>query len=178
MNEMTESKFIEACKTGNMKLLEEELNKGIDINGYDEMGRTGLHWAVLNRDISMLERLVKVDGIELNPVADLGRTPLHWCLDEQCLKLAVFLLQFGANPWLVDEFGLTYMDRVEYHKLIPEMEKVIENMKIKDILGELITKDWTVVKHFVGEVPSFLKAIAIIVSGGVAANFFSEREVE
>ena len=70
--------FHDACKRGNLDLLEECLANNVPINVPDKAGNTGLHWACRGGHEDCVARLLKFGpNINVNPENRLKDAPLH-----------------------------------------------------------------------------------------------------
>jgi len=68
----------------------------------DWFERERLHRAAADGDLPEVERLVGT-GTEINAFDDLSRTPLHYAAEHEHYKVAVWLLDHGANINAYDE---------------------------------------------------------------------------
>ncbi|MGH7048511.1 MAG: ankyrin repeat domain-containing protein [Stellaceae bacterium] len=75
-------------------------------NMTDEQSRTGLHYAAMNGNLTILAILIKAKA-KLNPEDNLGDTPLHLAADRGQTEAAVLLLDVGAAVDPQNKEGLT-----------------------------------------------------------------------
>jgi ankyrin repeat protein len=78
-SELTElNPLHDACKRGNLDLLEECFLNRVPVNIPDKAGNTGLHWAARGGHEVCVERLLQLGlQIDVNCLNRLGDTPLH-----------------------------------------------------------------------------------------------------
>ena len=69
----------DACRRGNLDLLEECLENHIPVNATDQAGNTPLHWCAHSGNVECLRKLVQECGNMLTYSSKnrLGDTPLH-----------------------------------------------------------------------------------------------------
>jgi len=85
--------FHDACKRGNLELLEECLANKIPVNVPDKAGNTGLHWACRGGHGDIISRLLELKKqLEVDLDNRLGDTPLHLAA-ERGSKIAIELLR-------------------------------------------------------------------------------------
>ncbi|MCG8568583.1 MAG: ankyrin repeat domain-containing protein, partial [Spirochaetes bacterium] len=103
--------FLIACDKLKYDPLKMLVEKGIDINGHDKIGRNALMIALYNiRGRKLIEYLVKL-GIDVNEKDDNGDTPLLMIArgpdTEGYMEI---LLRYGADPNIKDKNGKTALD--------------------------------------------------------------------
>ena len=69
----------DACRRGNIDLLEECLENNIPVNAMDQAGNTPLHWAAHSGQAECLKKLIENCGdmLTFSSKNRLGDTPLH-----------------------------------------------------------------------------------------------------
>ncbi|MBX3386822.1 MAG: ankyrin repeat domain-containing protein [Phycisphaeraceae bacterium] len=72
--------------------------------GIDRLGRTPLHYAALDGDDTLIQRLL-TDGLDPNLADDNGWTPLHFACQSSSAKAVRALLDAGANVNAMDLNG-------------------------------------------------------------------------
>lgn len=70
----------------------------------DNLGRTELHYAALERDLLEVQRLL-ASGVDPNSKDDNGFTPLHFSAQSNCVSVSAALLSAGAEVDPVDVDG-------------------------------------------------------------------------
>ena len=70
--------FQDACKRGNVQMLEECLLNKMPVNVQDKAGNTGLHWACRGGHAQVVQRLLELgQQLNTNLANRLGEAPLH-----------------------------------------------------------------------------------------------------
>lgn len=126
------------------EILEKKINRGYDIDGVDNSGRTTLMWAAIMGYYNIVEMLINY-GVNLNISDFMGHTAL---MDVCCRSLGEYskekeilelLLDNGAETNVQNKYGYTpLMYAVERGKLY-SVEKLIEygiDLNIKDKDGD------------------------------------------
>ncbi|WP_310446765.1 ankyrin repeat domain-containing protein [Thiobacillus sp.] len=67
-------------------------------------GDSCLHIAAARGDLHSVKLLVEA-GLDINQRGDMGNTPLHYATKKGHKNVVIFLLDRGASPGLVNEFG-------------------------------------------------------------------------
>ena len=71
--------FRESCCSGDLEaVMRDVLQRKVDPNGKDQIGRTGLMLALLENQKEVASFLLEQDSIDINVVGDWGDTALHW----------------------------------------------------------------------------------------------------
>ncbi|MCG8423623.1 MAG: ankyrin repeat domain-containing protein [Proteobacteria bacterium] len=91
----------------------EQLAAGKNPNQRDNMGRTGLHHAVLKYDAAMVELLLD-HNILVNTADVNGHTALHFAAQEYLPAIARLLIDRGADVNAVDVHGNSVIWRAVY----------------------------------------------------------------
>ena len=85
-----------------------------DRPGVDRVGRTGLHYAALNGDLSETLRLLAA-GLDACAKDDHGFTPPHFSTQSNCLPVSEALLSAGAEVDAVDRNGNTPLSNAVFY---------------------------------------------------------------
>ena len=91
---------------GNVKLLNQQVAAGADVNEPDEQGYSPLHYAILNRSDSAAGSLLAA-GANLNRETPAGDTPLHLAVAQGDIVLAEKLLAAGAHVNVLNKDGVS-----------------------------------------------------------------------
>jgi ankyrin repeat protein len=86
-----------AAQQGHVKVLQQLLTKGYDVNQRDAYGWTPLHAAILGGQPEAAEFLL-FNSADANLRSADGHTPLHYAAKQRDEKLAQLLVQYGADP--------------------------------------------------------------------------------
>lgn len=134
-----------AAAYGNVLLVRELLNAGIDVNTRDENGLTPLHIAALNGHEEALKTLLAMQGINVNSATDKDLTPLDMALQKNNAPLIKSLLLHGAHIRLHEEkgiianlFGKTGIK--PHDQAVKVLQKIFENQPL--ILAAILN-NWT-----------------------------------
>ena len=75
-------------------------------NGTDDDARTGMHYAAMNGNLTIIAILIKAKA-KLDPKDKLGNTPLHLAADRNQAEVAQLLLDVGAPVDPENKNGMT-----------------------------------------------------------------------
>ena len=88
--------LIDACKNGNLKMVELLISQGAEINFRNQEGETPLGQACWNNRLSIIELLIS-KGIDLDAECSKSFTPIEIALWRSNWDLVKFLISKGAN---------------------------------------------------------------------------------
>lgn len=118
----------EAAGKGKIKLVDELVKKGIDVNARGKKDATPLFWALRNSNIYGFKKLLAA-GAEPNILFASGSI-MHWAAKHENIAFLKAALQYGGNPNLIaGQFGETPLfetislvrnDRKENRRLLLE----------------------------------------------------------
>ena len=80
--------FRESCCSGDLEaVMRVSLQREVDLNDKDQIGRTGLMLALLENQKEVASFLLEQESIDINVVGDWGDTALHWVAwrDNRCI---------------------------------------------------------------------------------------------
>lgn len=89
--------FIVAAETGDVKALEQFLDRGMDVNARGKLGNTALHAAVEKQHELAVKYLLEA-GADPNIQNEKGYTPLSFAIMNDSIELLDLLLEAGARP--------------------------------------------------------------------------------
>ena len=110
-------KFYEACMTGDSAMVSTLISSTVDVN-YQGPGVTGLHVAAISGQLEVVRVLLDV-GADVNPRIRKGKqanpdacgaTPYFLARVNKHEAIAELLLERGANPDVVNDFGQSWRD--------------------------------------------------------------------
>ena len=106
-----------ASQDGNIARLSELLESGVDIDIFDDLEKTALHYAVENENFQVAQYLIE-NGANVNAqnTDKIGETPLSNVGDRCSLKMAKFLVKHGAIANAKGWMGLSAIDRAKNRK--------------------------------------------------------------
>ena len=106
------------------------IDAGADISAADDAGRTALHFASSNQELTAA--LIKA-GANVDAVDDDGRTPLHWVATSVRPECCRLLIEAGANIDAQDTDGVTPFqmatDRGNEDMLRPFLARQAEDLR-------------------------------------------------
>jgi len=110
-------------------LLDDQINKKIDINAIDDSGYTPIHWAALSANKffvqSLIEKGASVESINIKN----GKTPLHMSASNGRYETSEYLIENGADVNAHDKNKLTPLDYAKKHGKNNELIELIMNAK-------------------------------------------------
>ncbi|KAJ9465878.1 26S proteasome non-ATPase regulatory subunit 10 [Diplonema papillatum] len=104
------SQLVLCAKAGHLKGVVHALDKGVNVDGKGQQNETALHWAVRNRDETMIKTLLTEYRASPNVLDSVGRTPLLEAADSGDSSLVKLLLQHRANVDISDKYGKTPLE--------------------------------------------------------------------
>lgn len=115
---LTDTRLHEAAQDGHVDRLRELLDEGAaEVHGFDDLGKTPLHYAVEREDLEMI-RVLLFAGADVNAhdTRDIGNTPLRQVAQRCSLDVARVLIEAGADPTLEGWMRLTALDKAALRK--------------------------------------------------------------
>lgn len=85
--------------------------EGVNLNAYDALGHTPLHWAVISGDVSIVELLLKA-GANPNILSLEGVTPTWRALKLEDEVIARLLASYGGKAEVPDEYKQSQQLRI------------------------------------------------------------------
>lgn len=106
-----------AAQDGDLRRLRELLLKGYDINSFDDIGKTPLHYAVAFERVEVARYLIE-QGADVNAhdESTIGNTPLGEVAGSCSLRIAQLLIEAGADPTIPGWMQLTALYKAEARK--------------------------------------------------------------
>jgi uncharacterized protein len=107
--------FVEAVRIKNMELVNKALKNSVNVNVKGGNGSTALHWAALNGDFELVEKLIKA-GADVNSTDGYRDEPvIMWAVKKGHGKIVELLVENGAEVNLSDRYKETpLMDAARY----------------------------------------------------------------
>ena len=106
---MSDWEFVELCRSGSAREVDEALQNGANVNAVDKFGNLGwraLHWAACEGHADVIEVLLK-HGANVNAKDNGGWTALHWAAKLGHADVVEVLLKHGADVNARDDRGWT-----------------------------------------------------------------------
>jgi ankyrin repeat protein len=106
-----------ASERGDLRTVERLISAGSDVNSFDELGMTALHYAVREEHTDVVEFLVK-HGADVNAHHEesIGNTPLGEVAGNCSLAIATLLVNAGADPTIPGWMQLTALHKAAKRK--------------------------------------------------------------
>ena len=126
-----ETKFLAACKTGDLEVVNVLLDRGVDVDSRDDDfdGWTGLHEAASRGHLAVLDVLIE-NGADLNPRAKLAMsTPVYLAVSHAQEEAALLLMSRGADVHLTANRGITLLQEAA----VKGLSKVVEELLRKKV---------------------------------------------
>ena len=102
----------DAAKVGNIELINQHLETGVNVNSKDEIGFTPLHYIASGSQLEIAKLLID-KGANVNAKDLNGGTPLHAATpSNQSTKIVELLVQKGANVNAKNNNGETPLDKL------------------------------------------------------------------
>lgn len=133
-NEKDTSPMELAVIYGCYECLEELIKNGGDVNETDKRGKESLIFLSLSQGGFPYLRLLVRNGADVNKQNSMGYTPLISAVILSQYDMAEFLLNFGANPVLVNEMGKTALDYLDEDEITPEFKQYQYRKKVKEVI--------------------------------------------
>ncbi|MDP6893380.1 MAG: ankyrin repeat domain-containing protein, partial [Verrucomicrobiota bacterium] len=105
------SSIHEAAREGNLNIVIQQLNTGVDVNLANESGDTPITYAAFMGHLEIVDLLIE-KGAKVNAKGLAGWTPLHLAAQRGHKKITELLIEKGAdiNSTTDDGFGGTPLD--------------------------------------------------------------------
>jgi ankyrin repeat protein len=106
-----------AAQRGDLKMIERLVAAGHDINAFDGLGMTPLHYAAKGEQLDVAAYLLR-RGADVNAhhEASIGNTPLAEVAGNCSLPMATLLVEAGADPTIPGWMQLTALHRAARRK--------------------------------------------------------------
>lgn len=125
--------LIETAITSQPEIAKQLINYGVDVNARDASGRTALHWAVDNHDLSLCKLLLS-HGADANAYTKAGLSVLVYPLLREQTELKRLLYQHNAQV----DFALDFIQA----KLLGHRFELKGDVDIVNAEGEFIELDF------------------------------------
>jgi ankyrin repeat protein len=103
-----------AAQNGDLERLRDLLARGCDLNAFDDLGKTPLHYAAA-ADRPEVVRYLLERGANVNAhhAPSIGNTPLRDVAENCSLRMATLLVDAGADPTIPGWMQLTALHKAE-----------------------------------------------------------------
>jgi ankyrin repeat protein len=101
-----------AARDGDLQRVQQLLGEGYEINAFDDLGKTALHYAVECERFDVAQYLIR-RGADVNAHDEgrIGNTPLGEVAGNCSLRIAKLLIDAGADPAVPGWMQLTALDK-------------------------------------------------------------------
>lgn len=126
VDEIGFSAMMEAARDGHIEVTRYLLEQGADANRRSKANAlflTPMHLAGLSGKAEMVKLLAEA-GANLDPLGREDATPLMWALSEGKMKVAMQLIELGADPHIKNKNGFSAADYARQTKNTELMEKM------------------------------------------------------
>lgn len=106
-----------AAQDGDLGRVKRFLSEGCDINAFDELGKTPLHYAVEKERFEVAQYLIE-QGADVNAHHEpsVGNTPLAEIAGNCSLRIAKLLVDAGADPTITGWMQINALHRAKDRK--------------------------------------------------------------
>lgn len=156
--------LIEAARKGDLKLVQELLAKGTDVNAKGASGVTAL-WEAAQQGHASVVKLLLDKGADVNARVDAGFTPLMEAANLGHLEVTRVLLERGADPNRKDQWGGTALiaaARNDHPMIVQLLLKGGSDINAKD------RGSWTALVWAVWE--GYPEVVKLLLESGAAVN--------
>lgn len=103
-----------AAQDGDLERVRDLLTRGYDVNAFDDLGKTPLHYAA-GADRFEVARYLLERGANVNAhhTPTIGNTPLRDVAENCSLRMATLLIDAGADPTIPGWMQLTALHKAE-----------------------------------------------------------------
>jgi ankyrin repeat protein len=106
-----------AAQDGDLDEVRRLVSEGEDVNGFDDLGKTPLHYAVDREHVEVARHLIEHDAdVNARHEPSLGNTPLGEVAATCSYAIAKMLVDAGADPTIPGWMQLTALDRARKRK--------------------------------------------------------------
>ncbi|XP_069078012.1 palmitoyltransferase ZDHHC13 [Pleurodeles waltl] len=105
MDDCSNWDIVKATQHGILQRCKELVEAGYDVRQPDKENVTLLHWAAINNRLELVKYYISKGAVVDQLGGDLNSTPLHWAIRQGHLQVIILLLQYGADPTLIDGEG-------------------------------------------------------------------------
>jgi ankyrin repeat protein len=111
---------------GDLLRVGELLERGCPVDGFDDLGKTPLHYAAENEHLDVIRLLLKAGAdVNANDTSVVGNTPLGDVAGSCSYEVAKILVEAGADPTIPGWMQLTALHHADRRKK-PEGRRVYD----------------------------------------------------
>ncbi|MGC8638706.1 MAG: ankyrin repeat domain-containing protein [Isosphaeraceae bacterium] len=106
-----------AAQDGDLAQVKRLIAEGLDVNAFDELGNTPLHWAAMKEHLEVAAFLIEAGAdVNAHDEAQIGNTPLAEIAGNCSLAMARLLVDAGADPTIRGWMQMNALDRSKRRK--------------------------------------------------------------
>jgi ankyrin repeat protein len=115
------NKVFEACVNGDINIIQNRINRNINLDFCNNYGETPLILAIMNNQNDIVKKLCEYGKIDINCIDYEGYTALYYAIENNNYENVESLLSNGANYNIILPNGdtpMSYAYMMEYNKII------------------------------------------------------------
>ncbi|XP_066894206.1 palmitoyltransferase ZDHHC13 isoform X2 [Kogia breviceps] len=131
--------IVKATQYGIFERCKELVEAGYDVRQPDKENVSLLHWAAINNRLDLVKFYISKGAVVDQLGGDLNSTPLHWAIRQGHLPMVILLLQYGADPTLIDGEGFSSIHLAVLFQHMPVIAYLIskgQSVNMTDVNGQ------------------------------------------
>ncbi|XP_064348582.1 palmitoyltransferase ZDHHC13 [Camelus dromedarius] len=131
--------IVKATQYGIFERCKELVEAGYDVRQPDRENVSLLHWAAINNRLDLVKFYISKGAVVDQLGGDLNSTPLHWAIRQGHLPMVILLLQYGADPTLIDGEGFSSIHLAVLFQRMPIIAYLIskgQSVNMTDLNGQ------------------------------------------
>uniref|UniRef100_A0A3Q2GU35 Palmitoyltransferase n=1 Tax=Equus caballus TaxID=9796 RepID=A0A3Q2GU35_HORSE len=131
--------IVKATQYGIFERCKELVEAGYDVRQPDKENVSLLHWAAINNRLDLVKFYISKGAVVDQLGGDLNSTPLHWAVRQGHLPMVILLLQYGADPTLIDGEGFSCIHLAVLFQHMPIIAYLIskgQSVNMTDLNGQ------------------------------------------
>ncbi|XP_060033038.1 palmitoyltransferase ZDHHC13 isoform X2 [Erinaceus europaeus] len=131
--------IVKATQYGIFERCKELVEAGYDVRQPDKENVSLLHWAAINNRLDLVKFYISKGAVVDQLGGDLNSTPLHWAIRQGHLPMVILLLQYGADPTLIDGEGFSGIHLAVLFQHMPIIAYLIskgQSVNMTDLNGQ------------------------------------------
>uniref|UniRef100_A0A8C0L2T2 Palmitoyltransferase n=1 Tax=Canis lupus dingo TaxID=286419 RepID=A0A8C0L2T2_CANLU len=131
--------IVKATQYGIFERCKELVEAGYDVRQPDKENVSLLHWAAINNRLDLVKYYISKGAVVDQLGGDLNSTPLHWAIRQGHLPMVILLLQYGADPTLIDGEGFSSIHLAVLFQHMPIIAYLIskgQSVNMTDLNGQ------------------------------------------
>jgi hypothetical protein len=136
-------RFLVAVTRGNRDEVSRLLSQGVDSNVQNRKGRTALHIAVQNDQISLVRLLLGKGSAAIALQDNKGFNALHFAVEKGSVECVRLLLEKGADAKVRNKEGHSAIDLAEHYPEKADIQSLFQNRPLVEGPSGSTEKEWT-----------------------------------